>query len=74
MPISLFRGGVPFINGKAHCTILVSNPDPSLSRSAGCIASPAALREREGSGYETSTVQPRLSEPLWPRGNLEPFG
>ena len=21
-----------------------------------------------------TTVQPRLSEPLWPRGNLEPFG
>ena len=48
--------------------IVVSNPDPSLSRSAGCIASPArvihsagdaihpALREREGSGFETKTI------------------
>ena len=46
------------------CGDIVSNPDPSLSRSAGCIASPhaihPALREREGSGFETSGDIPHV--------------
>ena len=47
---------------------LESRPLLSNSRSAGCIASPAragdaihpALREREGSGFETSSDQRRF--------------
>ena len=56
--------GVWYGKGRQYssCTIykphrcLVSNPDPSLFRSAGCIASPIhpALRKREGSGFETN--------------------
>ena len=34
MPISLFRGGVPFINGKAHYIAI----DPSPLRGLGSIA------------------------------------
>ena len=38
-------------NTKHACVNLVSNPDPSLSHSAGCIASPA--RGRKGLGLAT---------------------
>ena len=59
MPAILGAGSGDEILDSVHG--LVSNPDPSLSRSAGCIASPARGRNTviqrcgkgEGSGFES---------------------